>query len=85
MGQPLSMDLRSRLLAAIDDGMSCRAAAGRFKARADPEHPDHADIREWLDGYDPDELDLFPIKVALGRVAARRNAAAKRIIKPAND
>ena len=30
MGQPLSMDLRSRLLAAIDAGMSCRAAAQRF-------------------------------------------------------
>ena len=30
MGQPLSMDLRSRLLAAIDGGMSCRAAAARF-------------------------------------------------------
>jgi transposase-like protein len=30
MGQPLSMDLRARLIAAIDDGMSCRAAAARF-------------------------------------------------------
>jgi transposase len=30
MGQPLSMDLRVRLLAAIDGGMSCRAAAARF-------------------------------------------------------
>lgn len=30
MGQPLSMDLRSRLLVAIDEGMSCRAAAVRF-------------------------------------------------------
>ena len=30
MGRPLSMDLRSRLLAAIDDGMSCPAAAARF-------------------------------------------------------
>lgn len=30
MGQPLSMDLRSRLLAAIDGGMSCRGAAERF-------------------------------------------------------
>ncbi len=30
MGQALSMDLRRRLLAAIDDGMSCRAAAVRF-------------------------------------------------------
>ena len=30
MGQPLSMDLRSRLLAAVDAGMSCRSAAARF-------------------------------------------------------
>ena len=30
MGQPLSMDLRSRLLAAVDGGMSCRSAAARF-------------------------------------------------------
>jgi len=30
MGHPLSMDLRSRLLAAIDNGLSCRAAAARF-------------------------------------------------------
>jgi len=52
--------------------------------RADPQHPDHAEITEWLDEYDPDELDVFPIQVALGRIAARRNAAAKRIIKSAN-
>ena len=30
MGQPLSMDLRVRLLASVDGGMSCRAAAARF-------------------------------------------------------
>lgn len=48
-------------------------------------HSDHADIREWLDGYDPEELDSLPIEVALGRIAARRNAAAKRVIKHAND
>ena len=30
MAQPLSMDLRSRLLAAVDDGLSCRAAAARL-------------------------------------------------------
>lgn len=30
MGHPLSLDLRVRLLAAIDAGMSCRAAAARF-------------------------------------------------------
>lgn len=56
-----------------------------LEARADPAHPDHAEISEWLEDYDPDELDVFPIQVALGRIAARRNAAAKRIIKPAND
>ena len=56
-----------------------------LKARADPDHPDHAEISEWLEGYDPDALDVFPIKVALGRIAARRNAAAKRIMKKAND
>lgn len=30
MGHPLSMDLRVRLLAAVDGGLSCRAAAARF-------------------------------------------------------
>ena len=30
MGRPLSLDLRSRALAATDEGMSCRAAAKRF-------------------------------------------------------
>ena len=30
MGQPLSMDLRTRLLSAIDGGMSCRSAAVPF-------------------------------------------------------
>lgn len=30
MAHTLSMDLRSRLLAAIDGGLSCRAAAARF-------------------------------------------------------
>jgi len=56
-----------------------------LEARADPQHPNHAEMTEWLDGYDPDELDIFPIQVALGRIAARRNAAAKRIVKPEND
>jgi len=30
MGHPLSMDLRSRVLAAVDAGASCRTAAARF-------------------------------------------------------
>lgn len=56
-----------------------------LEARADPTHDDHAEISEWLDGYDPDELDVFPIQGALGHIAARRNAAAKRILKPPAD
>jgi len=56
-----------------------------LEARTDPTHPEHTEISEWLDGYNPDELDVFPIQVALGRIAARRNAAAKRILKNAND
>lgn len=51
-----------------------------LEARAYPAHPDHAEISEWLDDYDPAALDVFPIQVALGRIAA-----AKRIMKPAND
>lgn len=34
MGKPLSIDLRSRALAAVDGGMSCRAAARRFGVAA---------------------------------------------------
>lgn len=30
MRQPLSLELRVRVLATVDDGMSCRAAAARF-------------------------------------------------------
>ena len=66
----------------------CGGIPGFFEmleARADPTHPDHAEISEWLEDYDPDALDVFPIQVALGRIAAPRNAAAKRIMKPTND
>jgi hypothetical protein len=56
-----------------------------LEARSDPTHPDHAEMSEWLDGYDPDDLDIFPIQVALGRSTARRNAADKSIVKPAKE
>lgn len=51
-------------------------------ARADPAHPDHADAVEWLEDYDPDLIEELPIKYALGRIAARRNAAKTRLAKP---
>ena len=34
MPQPLSFDLRSRVLATVDAGLSCRRAAGRFGVSA---------------------------------------------------
>jgi hypothetical protein len=49
-----------------------------LEALADPDHPDHAEITEWLDGYDPEEIEELPLKIALGRIANRRNAARKR-------
>jgi hypothetical protein len=53
-------------------------------ARADPGHPEHANATEWLDGYDPDELDEPPIKFAIGRIASRRRAPTRGRSKPSN-
>jgi hypothetical protein len=50
-------------------------------ALADPRHPEHADIAEWLDEYDPKHIDVLPLKIALGRIANRRNAAKTRLTK----
>ena len=52
-------------------------------ALADPGHPDHAEVAEYLEGWDPKEIDVFPLEVALGRIARRRNAARVRIGKTA--
>ena len=48
---------------------------------ADPKHPDHAEVADYMEGWDPTEIELFPLKVALGRLANRRNAARVRIAK----
>lgn len=48
---------------------------------ADPQHPDHEEVAEWFDDYDPEALDELVIKIALGRIAKRRNAAAARLAK----
>ena len=50
-------------------------------ALADPKHPRHEEVSEWLDEYDPREIDIVPMGFALGRLAARRNAAATRLAK----
>jgi hypothetical protein len=41
-------------------------------ARSDPAHEQHSQVH---DGYAPEELDVFPVEVALNRIAA----AAQRI------
>ena len=38
-------------------------------AAADPAHPNHADWKAWLDGYDPDRIDELKIKSELGLIA----------------
>jgi len=50
-------------------------------ALADPKHPEHADVAEWLDEYDPKHIDELPLKIVLGRIANRRNAAKTRLTK----
>ena len=52
-----------------------------LEARADPDHDEHETAITWLADYDPDTIDELPIKYALGRIAARRNAAKARIAK----
>ena len=50
-------------------------------ALADPEHPDHAGVAEYLEDWDPKRIDEFPLRIALSRIANRRNAARTRIAK----
>lgn len=50
-------------------------------AITDPNHPGHAEAKEWADEYDPDTIDELAIKYALARIANRRNAARSRLAK----
>ena len=50
-----------------------------LEARADPNDPDHDQITEWLDDYDPNALDELQIRISLSRIANRRNAARARL------
>jgi hypothetical protein len=53
-------------------------------ALADPKHPDHAEVSEYLEDWNPKEIDELPLRIALGRIANRRNAARTRIAKKTN-
>jgi len=50
----------------------------QLEIRADPSHPDHEQIKEWLGDYDPNAFDELPIKYRIGRIAIRRRAARKK-------
>jgi hypothetical protein len=54
---------------------------GMRDAMTDPAHPEHAQIKEWFDEYDPDVIDVEPITYGLLRIARRRNAAKMRLAK----
>ncbi|MBI3514190.1 MAG: plasmid pRiA4b ORF-3 family protein [Proteobacteria bacterium] len=45
---------------------------------ADPGHPDHAEIKEWSDDFDPKVVDEASIKSALAHIADRRNTGGNR-------
>jgi len=51
-------------------------------ALADPEHPDHAEMAEWYDGYNPDSINELNLKLALGRITKRRRAGLASRRKP---
>jgi hypothetical protein len=50
----------------------------KLEAIVDPNHPDHEDIVEWMGEYDLKTINELFINFALGRIANRRNAAARR-------
>ena len=54
----------------------------KLDALANSGHPDHEEIAEWLDGYDPDTVDEETIKLALGAMAKARTTGGKRRRKP---
>ena len=52
-----------------------------LNALADAQHPDHAEVSAYLEDWNPEEIEELPIRIALGRITNRRNAARTRIAK----
>ena len=48
-------------------------------ALSDPQHPNHADIKEWAEDYDPDAVDETAIRTALDRIAQRRKTRKRSL------
>jgi len=54
-----------------EDSGSIPGFYSMLDARADPEHPSHAEITQWLNDYDPKLIDEVSLKAALGRIASQ--------------
>jgi hypothetical protein len=50
----------------------------KLEIMADPQHPEHAEVREWLADYDPGGVDADVITMELERIARSRRAARER-------
>ena len=73
---PANATARPKTAAAFPASTSCsRPAATRTT-------PVNHEAQAWLDDYDPAAFDEWPVKYALGPIAARRNATAARLLKP---
>jgi len=46
---------------------------------ADPQHPDHPDVKDWFGDYDPNSFDEQPIKDRLARIANRRRTTPTKV------
>lgn len=63
LGKPLSMDLRLRVLGAVDEGMGCRAAAWRFGVAAATVIRWHDELRRELGQAGvAGDLDAAPLR-----------------------
>jgi hypothetical protein len=64
----------------------CGGLAGFYEMLgilADATHPEHAEIEEWLDDYDPTFVDVEVIEIGLSRIARARHAGQVRMRKKA--
>jgi len=48
----------------------------QLDALADPAHPEHQDVKEWLGDFDPGRFDEQSVKDRLARIANRRQKAS---------
>lgn len=49
-----------------------------LEAAADPKHPEHEEVAEWLGDYDAERYNELALERAVGRIAVRRRAASAK-------